>query len=405
MNEKLPIPENEMKRAICLSDYDLDYAAMQTAFEPLTRLAAAIADTEISVINLIDTFTQWTVSQYGLPLEQMPREDSVCQYAILDKKPFEIKDLSADKRFADKDYVLNGPKLHYYLGIPLTTNDGYNLGALCVLDKTEKKIEPEKLALLQIIANEVINRLTTMKKINDLSSLADEAVATRKKVAHDIRGPLGGIVGLSQIIRDEGSNMKMDGILEFVNLIEKSSHSLIDLAEEILNNKKNPESKKITDKNQLLDLNQFKEKLDRLYVPQAKMKNIAFTVNTTAKTAQNPFLKTKLLQIAGNLISNAMKFTPVNGQITVELGLETEQAQNFLNIVVKDSGVGLDEKTILYILHGGSTTTHGTSGESGYGLGLPLVRHLVLGLNGTMHISSKPGEGTVFKVGIPQVRV
>ena len=100
-----------------------------------------------------------------------------------------------------------------------------------------------------------------------------------------------------------------------------------------------------------------------------------------------------------------MKFTPVNGQITVELGLETEQAQNFLNIVVKDSGVGLDEKTILYILHGGSTTTHGTSGESGYGLGLPLVRHLVLGLNGTMHISSKPGEGTVFKVGIPQVRV
>ncbi|HET8865190.1 MAG TPA: sensor histidine kinase, partial [Gracilimonas sp.] len=75
-----PIPDNEFNRLLKLSEYDLDYSEIQHKLDDLTRLAAFVAGTPISLINLLDNTTQWTVSNVGLDLFQMPREESVCQY-------------------------------------------------------------------------------------------------------------------------------------------------------------------------------------------------------------------------------------------------------------------------------------------------------------------------------------
>ena len=79
MSNAAPMPVNEMDRILTLSEFDLDYSNLQNNFKDLTRLAAKVAGTEISLVNLIDSFTQWTVSEYGLPLQHRPREESVCQ--------------------------------------------------------------------------------------------------------------------------------------------------------------------------------------------------------------------------------------------------------------------------------------------------------------------------------------
>jgi GAF domain-containing protein len=91
-------------------------------------------------------------------MAQMPCEESVCQYVIVQDNEFEVKDLSLDHRFKDRYYVKESPNLRYYLGLTLKTNDGFNIGALCVLDANEKTINPEKIELLKIIANEIVNR-------------------------------------------------------------------------------------------------------------------------------------------------------------------------------------------------------------------------------------------------------
>src|SRR6476469_1459946 len=100
--DKPVIPHNEMNRLLSLSEFDLDYDNLGENFKDLTLLAAKVAGTEISLINIIDSFTQWTVSSYGLDLKQMPREDSVCQYTILEDEGFEVKDLSNDDRVNNK---------------------------------------------------------------------------------------------------------------------------------------------------------------------------------------------------------------------------------------------------------------------------------------------------------------
>jgi signal transduction histidine kinase len=396
-----PIPENEMDRVMTLSEFDLDYGAHADSFKDLTKLAAKVAGTEMSLVNLIDSYTQWTISTHNMDLEQMPREESVCQYLLMSDDNMEVADLSADERFKDRPYVTGGPHLRYYYGIPLNV-DNHNIGALCVVDAhSSKTLNPEKVELLKIIAGEIVNRLKYIKVIDDLRNNLSEAKQTQKKVAHDIRGPLSGIIGLAQLIREQGDENQMDEILEFMNLIHRSGRSILELADEILSadkkDKKVPELKG-NEFNQVV----FKDKLEKLYVPQAMNKHITFTVNTSSASETIPFSKNKLLQITGNLISNAIKFTPNNGLVTVYLDLIEKRNENVLQIKVTDTGVGLDADGIATILRGNATSTNGTGGENGYGFGLALVKHLVESLNGTFNIFSVPGQGATFEVKLPQ---
>ena len=395
MSYNPPIPENEYERVLNLSDFNLDYSNFQENFRDLAKLAASVAGTPISLVNLIDSYTQWTISNYGLDLEQMPREDSVCQYTIkYDEKPFEIEDLSNDDRFKDKFYVKDDPSLRYYYGVPLVS-DGLNIGALCVLDKEVRTLSPEKEELLRIIADEIVNRLKAYKAIEGLRNRVKEVQATQNKVVHDIRGPLGGIIGLTEIISEQGKENKIDEVLEFIKLIHKSGKSILELADEILSAEKN---KSVVIKGNEIDMQSFKEKLEKLYIPQAKSKNIQFEVNIIPRAMGIPFPKNKLLQITGNLISNAIKFTPSGGRVSVGLDMDISNSKHNLNIKVQDSGEGISAEKIDSILNGNASSEQGTEGEKGYGFGLQLIKHLISGLNGKLNISSVPGEGSVFEV-------
>jgi signal transduction histidine kinase len=398
MNVAPPMPPNEMERLLKLSEFDIDYAEVQESLKDLSKLAAKVAGTSISLINLIDVFTQWSISNFGLPLEQMAREDSVCQYTIQAKESFEVKNLTADGRFSDKFYVTGGPKVTYYFGVPLQTSDGFNIGALCVLDQVGKEISPEKAEMLKIIADEIVNRLISFQAFRKMRGFVKEAKENQRKVAHDIRGPLGGIISLAQIINEQGANNKMDQVLQFIQLIQKSGNSLLELANEILTNGKQPDATGMQPGVEEFTLQVFKDKLEKLFKPQAIPKNINFSVNIPGINENVPIAKNKLLQITGNLISNAIKFTPADGTIAIELDLSVAKDKKILLIRIQDSGTGMDREKIDRILLGTSDSTDGTAGEKGYGFGLSLVKHLIDDLHGTLSIESSPEKGSVFEV-------
>ena len=397
-NNQVSITKDEFERLKSLSDFDLDYSDLSSNFEDLIQLAAKVTGTQISLVNLIDSYTQWTVSNHGLDLDQMSREDSVCQYTIQEDEHFEVKDLSVDERFSEKFYVQQPLGLRYYFGVPLTTKEGHNLGALCVLDRSIKTISPEKIELLQIIAKEIIKRLDTIKLLQDLKYKLKGASDVNKKVAHDIRGPLSGIIGISEIINEQGDENKLDQVLELVKLIHKSSKSILDLADEILTEEKNT---LIKTNNHDFNLTLFKDKLEKLYFPQANNKNITFLVKINEKSANISFSRNKLLQIVGNLISNAIKFTANDGDIAVSMDLIYVNEVFTLQIVVKDSGIGLNEEDINKILSGNKPSSNGTTGEIGFGFGLSMVKHLIDGLNGKIAITSELEKGTTFEVLLP----
>lgn len=394
MPTTLPIPKQEIQRLLSLAELDVDYTAFNESFKHLSQLFAKIAGAEISLINLIDTSTQWSISNFGIDADQMPREDSVCQYTIMGDDYFEIDNLSADDRFKDKFYVSDPYSLNYYFGFPLKTADGSNIGAICVLDKTKKVISKERIEMLRIIADEVANRLTVYQNLLNVNKKVAYLTGDRKKLAHDIRSPLAGIIGLTDIIIAQGNDNTISEVLEFVSLINKSSRSLIDFADEILSG--NDGIDVVKENNFTLAI--FKDKLEKLFLPQAKYKEIDLYVNVDEESANISFPKNKLLQIASNLISNAIKFTPIGGVVNANIDLRLDGEKDMLYIIVSDSGVGMKPETITNLLAQSAYTTEGTQGEKGYGLGLTLVKHLVDQLKGSMQIDSKPDQGTRIEI-------
>jgi K+-sensing histidine kinase KdpD len=396
-----PNNPNEFERLLALADYDLDTIELEGQLKDLTKLAAKVAGTNISLVNLIDAVTQWSVAGVGMPVMQLPKEESVCQYTIQGDQSLEIKDLSKDERFKHKFYVEDDPNLRYYYGVPLRTSSGHNLGALCVLDTKAINITPEKADLLKIISEEIINRLEIIKSVNDLKSKVKDSIEKQEQVAHDIRGPIGGIIGLAQIIKDQGSNNQLEDVLEFIKVIQSSSQSLLELADQILSTKAKEKAPKQLNLQNEYNLQVLQEKLKNLYGVQAEQKKVKFSVEIVSKNLETRFSKIKLLQILGNLISNAIKFTPQGGNVNISLSLEEKNYVNNLRAKISDTGKGMTAEQIEGILNGEGQTTQGTSGELGYGFGLPLVKHLIDGLGGVLKIDSELGKYATFEVIIP----
>ncbi len=401
MNQIPPIPGNEMERLLSLSGLDLDYSLLEKSLEDLTRLAAGIAGTAISLVNLIDSYTQWSVSRFGLAIDQIPREDSVCQYTILEDQYMEVPNLAADERFKNKSYVTSEPMLQYYFGVPLKTEEGRHIGALCVLDKKAKLLDPAKAELLKLVAKEIVVRLTTEKNIEMLNQKLTDMTETQKRLAHDIRGPIGGMIGLAQLFNSPDCDTNPEEIAEVFSMIESGGQSILTLAEDILNQaKENAGDAGIN--NDQYNLPSFKQAIEKLYQPMAKNKNILLIVKAGVENSRILFSKKKLMQVCGNLISNAIKFTPAGGTVTATLQLDTHKWENRLRICVEDTGVGMSAKAVADIMCGIAASTDGTGGEHGYGLGLSLVKHLVDDLDGTMQVYATPGAGTKFEISLPQ---
>lgn len=382
---------------LSLSELDLDYSELSEEFKDLARLTAKVAGTEISLINLIDAYTTWTISGQGLDIQQTPREESLCQYTIMGQSQFEVSDLLLDERFKDKDFTKPPLALRYYLGVPITDAGGFQIGSLCVVDKQPKNFSPEKIEMLKIIAGQVISRLHTYQSIRELQSQVKNARETKSKVAHDIRGPLAGIIGLSNIIAQQGNANTLSEVLDFIQLIHKSSKSLLELADEILSEEQ--QQRKLSDHE--MNLSVFKCKLQDLYEVQAKNKGINLQIQVKQGDTLSSFPKNKLLQITGNLISNAIKFSPENGTVKVHLALIEQQQGHLLELMISDTGAGISEQALQHLEDGQHLSTSGTQGETGYGFGLALVRQLVHGLGGRMEAHNQPGSGACFNVSIP----
>jgi signal transduction histidine kinase len=393
------VPFNEMERLQSLSGFEIDFSAHKDSFKGLAKLAANIAGTSISLVNLIDSYNQWTISNHGLEVDQMLREDSVCQYTIMTSDYFEVDDMSQDVRFKDKAYVKGDPLARYYLGVPLKVGNGISIGALCVMDQQHKHLTTEQVELLKIIAAEIVSKLRIFSTIDTLKARLLDAERSKRRVAHDIRGPLAGIIGLSQIIETQGEESEINEVLEFMTLIRESGNALIDMTGEILASA----SAGVQDHgSRVFDLAVLKERLENLYAPQARQKQVDLLISTGADNSRITVSGNKLIQITGNLVGNALKFTPAFGQVKVDISWCEDTTPRELKIVVCDSGNGVDEQTRDQILNGQAISTTGTAGETGFGFGLAFVKNLIDQLGGEFYVHSAPGEGATFTAVVPQ---
>ena len=145
----------EERRLEALDAYHILDTIPEKEFDDLTKLASNICNTPISLINLIDQNRQWTKSQQGWDIKEIPREDSFCQYTIQNEEWMVVEDAHEDERFRESRFVQNDPNIRFYAGVNLTSSDGYNIGSLCVIDKEPRKLTEEQIEAVaaRIVAN------------------------------------------------------------------------------------------------------------------------------------------------------------------------------------------------------------------------------------------------------------
>ncbi len=140
------------------------YAVLDTppeqVFDDLVLMASRTCGTPISFLSFIDHTRQWFKAKIGLPdRQEMRRESSFCNLAILGKEPLIITDAQHDQRFADNPLAASSLGIRFYGGVPLVTPDGYSIGTLSVMSHLPRKITPGQIENLQLLARQVIFHL------------------------------------------------------------------------------------------------------------------------------------------------------------------------------------------------------------------------------------------------------
>lgn len=148
---------DEEGRLTALRRYNILDTPPEAPFDKLTELVRIVLGVPYSAVSLIDTNRQWFKSIAGLDVCETGRDISFCSHAIQQRHPMIVPDATLDMRFARNPLVVGEPHIRSYLGIPLETPDGYNLGALCALDIKPRTFSNNEVTILTSFAQLVMN--------------------------------------------------------------------------------------------------------------------------------------------------------------------------------------------------------------------------------------------------------
>lgn len=162
---------DENGRVRALHRYDILDTVPEEPFDKLTSLVRTIFEVPIAYISLIDSDRQWIKSCVGPLNIEMPREESICTHTIQSREPLLITDTMADVRFAQNKAVIGPPYIRSYLGAPLVTPDGYNIGSLCVMDTVPRNFTPQQITVLSSFSSLVVSEieLRNLARIDNLT--------------------------------------------------------------------------------------------------------------------------------------------------------------------------------------------------------------------------------------------
>jgi signal transduction histidine kinase len=207
-------------------------------------------------------------------------------------------------------------------------------------------------------------------------------------ISHDLRSPLNSLKSVLELIEQEDvSEVEFKELLPQIN---RNTHATVELLDNLLLWAKSQMHQVCVDKKSI-DLSIITRKNIEFLALQAQAKQI--TIEARVQPGTLVFADEDMIAlVVRNLISNAIKFTPQGGMITVE----TEQMIAFRRIAIKDTGVGMTAESLAQLFKAHNFSTRGTNNEKGTGLGLLLCQEFVEKNGGKIWAESIKGQGSTF---------
>ena len=220
-------------------------------------------------------------------------------------------------------------------------------------------------------------------------------------MSHDIRTPMNALLGYNQLMKKELTEPKL---LHYQRAIENSGNLLLAIINNVLDMAR-IESGRVELDESYARIDQTMDEVKSVFEPQADKKGLNLIFETQV---EHPYVLcdiTKTKQILVNLISNAVKYTPAGGTVTVavqELPCEQENSVK-IQIEVRDTGIGMSKEFLPTLFDSFSRERNTTVGKvAGTGLGMAIVKKYVDLMGGSIDVKSELGEGTVFTLILTQ---
>ena len=218
------------------------------------------------------------------------------------------------------------------------------------------------------------------------------------RMSHEIRTPLNGIVGMTAIARRSADNREK--VLNCLDKIDLSSSYLMSLLNDVLDMSR-IESGKIELEYSEFELSEICDQIYDLFWQKAEDNGISLQIDRGSQTAQRVIGDhLRLTQVLVNLTSNAMKFTPSGGTVSLMIRQTSEDQETVsLEFTVMDTGVGISEEFQSRLFEPFEQESAGTARQyGGTGLGLAISNNFVKMMGGNISVWSRLGEGTRFTV-------
>ncbi|MDP5029970.1 GAF domain-containing hybrid sensor histidine kinase/response regulator [Paraglaciecola sp.] len=395
--QSAPLTKNETARLQALYDYDILDTEAEKVFDDLTLLASEICNTPIALISLVDPNRQWFKSTIGIDATETPRDIAFCAHAIHQEQIFQVEDTLLDERFFDNPLVTEGPKIRFYAGTPLVTPQGHAVGTLCAIDSKPHRLNSTQINALEILGRNVISQMELRKKIRVLKEIDKNKTNFLSSMSHELRTPMNAIIGFSRLLLDDAANRgATDQSVEYLKHIDYSGKRLLGVINSILDINK-IEAGMMTLSPTFIDVRQTIEQIAGMLSNSALEKGIHFQYQLADSLPTSLLLdEDKFSQVVINLVSNGIKFTPSNKQVTMRIHADN----NRLIVEVEDEGEGISEADLSKLFTQFQQLGK-SQGQQGSGLGLAISKGLVNLMGGSITVKSKPKLGSTFTVSLP----
>ena len=268
------------------------------------------------------------------------------------------------------------------------------------LKKTYEDLEHQAQHLnkrnMQLIKNETFLR-NTNEELKKLNEMKDRFFSI---VSHDLRSPFAGILTMTDIIKNHANTFSKEELISMLQSLNETAQQTYKFIEDLLEWSRSQMGR--------IQMNIVEEDLYTIVTgtiltlkQQAEIKNIEIDSRIQSGTFAM-FDKNMMATIVRNLISNAIKFTPKGGKITLKAEAIEKEGKRFIRLAVSDTGVGMTEQQVANLFSLDKVqSTPGTEKEKGTGLGIMICRDFINKMNGELSVESKLNEGTTFFVDVP----
>ena len=291
----------------------------------------------------------------------------------------------------------DGPRrpLQGLLAVPLVRRDGRIRGSIQISEKREGEFTADDESLLALLARKASLAIenTLYSKVEEASRLKDEFLAT---LSHELRTPLQSMLSWARMLRDEKIDAAM--LERGLEVIERSANAQKQLIDDLLD-----VSRIMSDKLRLeLDTVSLRDVIERA-IADVQPSAVAGEIEIAAELSERPLVVQgdphRLQQVMGNLLANAIKFTPRGGNVTIALAGNAEEAT--IHVIDSGEGIAADFLPHLFERFRQADSAH-TRAHGGLGIGLAIVRHLVELHGGSVRAQSAgEGKGSTFSVKLP----